>query len=581
MQVTEHPRLRIAWLLTAPIVGSGGYTNIFRIINLLASFGHEQIIFMNPSDYPTEALDRPEHFVQRYFGVVHAPIYFWPQEIKGFDIVLATQWTTTQGFEMCDPAITRAYFVQDFEPFFYAMGDEWLSAEATYKQGWPCITLGHWLAKHLHEQYQATTFPFDFAVEHERYYPRPKLLTKKPRVIFYARPSTPRRCFDLGMRALAIVKEQRPDVEIVLFGDKHLKHFSAPFKFTAMGILNPEELAELYASATLGLVISSTNPSLMPPEMMASGCPVVDIDLAPNHFLVTHGKTGLLATAEPKPLAQALLSVLSDEPLRQRLIKAGLEHAKTLRWESSAREVEKALVKLVTTASGTINQRLLTDHEHLQGDGVSAALNADFNIGQRLVCQHDGVCGFEVALAQPASGSWRLQIYDALINPNRSLVDVESSSIDQQWLHFDFPALPASRNQALHFVVSSANGSSVRFDFRAAVGGSLSFNHMPQLGQLCCRVLYAAAYDTRERSATPEVDFLRAQQALANSEYILLSEFTERLHNLIVPKKTWQERSKKTLQLIRSGKFNHLALEAKQYGRWMYDRAKAQFRSWR
>ncbi len=581
MQVSEHRRLRIAWLLTAPIVGSGGFTNIFRIINLLATFGHEQVIFMNPADYPTEVLDRPEHFVQRYFGGVHAPIYFWPQAIQGFDVVLATQWTTTKGFEMCDPAIPRVYFVQDFEPFFYAMGDEWLSAEATYKQGWPCITLGHWLAKHLHEQYQATTYPFDFAVEHERYYPRPQLLTKKPRVIFYARPSTPRRCFDLGMRALAIVKEQRPDVEIVLFGDKNLKHFPAPFKFTAMGILNTDELAELYASATLGLVISSTNPSLMPPEMMASGCPVVDIDLAPNHFLVTHGKTGLLAASEPQPLAQALLTVLNDEPLRQRLITAGLAHAQTLRWESSAREVEKALLKLATTASGGRRQRLLTDYEHPYGDGITAALSADFQIGQRLVCQHDGVAGFEVALAHVTAGPWRLQISDGLINPDRVLVDVSSTTINQDWLHFEFPPFAASRNQALHFVISGPNGTTMRFDFRASVGGSLSYNHMPQLGQLCCRVLYQAAYDSSEPTAPPDIAYLTTQQALTSSEYVLLSEFTERLHNLIVPKKTWQERSKKTLQLIRSGNFNSLVLEAKQYGRWMYDRAKAQLRTWR
>lgn len=579
MQVSEHPRLRIAWLLTAPIVGSGGYTNIFRIINLLASFGHEQVIFMNPHDYPPEALDRPEHFVQRYFGMVHAPIYFWPQEIRGFDLVLATQWTTTMGFEMCDPAIPRAYFVQDFEPFFYAMGDEWLRAEATYKQGWPCITLGHWLAKHLHEQYKATTYPFDFAVEHERYYPRPHLLTKKPRVIFYARPSTPRRCFDLGMRALAIVKEQRPDVEIVLFGDKHLNHHSAPFKFTAMGILNTDELAELYASATLGLVISSTNPSLMPPEMMASGCPVVDIDLAPNHFLVTHGKTGLLATAEPKPLAEALLTVLNDEPLRQRLIKAGLAHAQTLRWESSAREVEKAVLKLVTTASGSLTQRLLTDHEHPNGDGVTAPLTADFQVGQRLVCHHDGVCAFEVALAQTAAGPWRLQIYDALVNPNRALVNVSSTTVNHQWLHFEFPPLPASRNQALHFVISATNNSSLRFDFKTSANGSLSFNTMPQLGQLCCRVLYQAAHDATEPSETPDVGYLTTQKALINSEYIQLSEFAERLHNLIVPKKSWQERSAKTWRMLRAGNFNDLATETKQFGRWMYDRAKAQFRS--
>jgi len=220
----------------------------------------------------------------------------------------------------------------------------------------------------------------------------------------------------------------------------------------------------------------------------------------------------------------------------------------------------------------------LTDHEHPNGDGVTAPLTGDFQVGQRLVCQHDGVCAFEVALAQPATGPWRLQLYDALINPNRTLVDVTSSTVNQQWLHFEFPPLPASRNQALHFVLSATNGSSLRFDFKASANGSLSFNAMPQLGQLCCRVLYQPAYDSTEPSVTPDVAYLTTQKALISSEYIQLSEFAERLHNLIVPKKSWQERGAKTWRMLRSGNFNGLAAEAKQYGRWVYDRAKQQLR---
>ena len=39
------------------------------------------------------------------------------------------------------------------------------------------------------------------------------------------------------------------------------------------------ELAELYSRAKLGIAFSSTNPSLIPFEMLACGLPLIDIDL--------------------------------------------------------------------------------------------------------------------------------------------------------------------------------------------------------------------------------------------------------------------------------------------------------------
>ena len=43
-------------------------------------------------------------------------------------------------------------------------------------------------------------------------------------------------------------------------------------------MLEPDSLARLYNEATVGLVISLTNYSRMPKEMMACGLPVVDVN---------------------------------------------------------------------------------------------------------------------------------------------------------------------------------------------------------------------------------------------------------------------------------------------------------------
>ena len=78
LTANQTPKLRIAWLLFAPIVGSGGFSNIFRIINLLSSFGHDNVIYMHSYGFPADSLDRPERYLQKHFGPISASVQLWP-----------------------------------------------------------------------------------------------------------------------------------------------------------------------------------------------------------------------------------------------------------------------------------------------------------------------------------------------------------------------------------------------------------------------------------------------------------------------------------------------------------------------
>ena len=53
----------------------------------------------------------------------------------------------------------KCYFVQDFEPSFFAPGSEWGFAEDTYRFGFHGITAGHWLADKLRNDYGMPTDP--------------------------------------------------------------------------------------------------------------------------------------------------------------------------------------------------------------------------------------------------------------------------------------------------------------------------------------------------------------------------------------------------------------------------------------
>ena len=64
-------------------------------------------------------------------------------------------------------------------------------------------------------------------------------------------------------------------MRIVVFGD--LEPLDAPFPHEHLGIASPEQLAWAFSEATAGLVLSMTNYSLIPQEMLACGLPCVDL----------------------------------------------------------------------------------------------------------------------------------------------------------------------------------------------------------------------------------------------------------------------------------------------------------------
>ena len=51
------------------------------------------------------------------------------------DAVIATSWQTVEMVKQAQGFKERFYFIQDYEPYFYARGSEAVLAEATYNRG--------------------------------------------------------------------------------------------------------------------------------------------------------------------------------------------------------------------------------------------------------------------------------------------------------------------------------------------------------------------------------------------------------------------------------------------------------------
>jgi glycosyltransferase involved in cell wall biosynthesis len=152
---------------------------------------------------------------------------------------------------------------------------------------------------------------------------------------------TARRAVPLGLLALAELHRRRPGVAIGLFGES--RPLRAGFPAENLGVLSPEALARAYGEATVGVVLSLTNPSLIGPEMLACGLPVVELDA--DAMRAGFGTDGplLLAPLDPVALAGAIEGLLDDPAQRARRAQQGVELAAGRVWSAAAATVEAEL----------------------------------------------------------------------------------------------------------------------------------------------------------------------------------------------------------------------------------------------
>jgi len=339
-------RLVINWLVPEPFPGAGGDTGLFRIIRYFAEFGHECRVYVVAynlmNDYNT---DQVREYVRKHFGPTPAQYYRWRGSVEDADVTFATFWPTAENVLSLPNGGRRYYLVQDFEPSFYPHEPHhYERAENTYRAGFHCITLGRWLAKLLRERYGAKADYFDFAVDTKTYWPRRRLNDTRRRVCFYARPATPRRAYELGLKTFALVKDRLPEVDIVFYGARELSP-ELPFSVINRGLLSQDELATLFSHCDVGVVFSLSNPSFVALEMMACRCAVVEIASERLEGILTHGRDAWLVEPNPQSAAAGIIELLQNKNLHDILVQNAYERTRMMSWRDSVRQIEAILLR--------------------------------------------------------------------------------------------------------------------------------------------------------------------------------------------------------------------------------------------
>jgi len=131
-------------------------------------------------------------------------------------------------------------------------------------------------------------------------------------------------------------------VEFVLVGVQR-RSVDLPFPAVIPGVLSFSELGALYRSCDVALVLSHTNLSLLPLELMACGCAVVSNEGPNTEWLLTD-QIASLVKADPRSIGNAIIELLEVDSLRLQKIEAGLAFAQSTDWTKEIKVIESALL---------------------------------------------------------------------------------------------------------------------------------------------------------------------------------------------------------------------------------------------
>ena len=178
-------------------------------------------------------------------------------------------------------------------------------------------------------------------------------LCKEPYILAASSSPTPNKNFEATIGAFMNVLKQNSNIKLYVFGDCKSHKVSGctmdvtPYKnhpkIKFLGRVDDDMLVKIYSNAKVFIYPSRYEGFGIPPlEAQACGCPVVSSLLSSLPEVL--GDSALLCDPNNhEALASALLSILSDDKLRNGLINKGYSNVHRFSWERSAEKIVKII----------------------------------------------------------------------------------------------------------------------------------------------------------------------------------------------------------------------------------------------
>ena len=154
---------------------------------------------------------------------------------------------------------------------------------------------------------------------------------------------------NIALKALNIINKEIPIHAILVSEGNAVEQFfreaKPEFTYTLFKDVNSEMIAKLYSTTNIFIFTSYKESFGLPPlEAMACGVPVVTTDCGGIRDYAVDGYNALIVPpGDPKAVADAVLKILKDDKLREKLIERGIETAKQWTWDKVVDKFEQAI----------------------------------------------------------------------------------------------------------------------------------------------------------------------------------------------------------------------------------------------
>jgi glycosyltransferase involved in cell wall biosynthesis len=179
-----------------------------------------------------------------------------------------------------------------------------------------------------------------WGLDHELFSPGPE---QREEFLLYPGRPWPHKNHERLFEALALLRSERPELELVLTGAGH-EGRPVPAGVTVKGLVSTEELVSLYRRAACLVFPSLYEGFGQPPlEAMACRCPVA----ASNAAAIPEAVGDAAALFDPSDAEDiaAVVSAVLESP--ERLVAAGLERVRGFTWAETARRHEAVYRSIV------------------------------------------------------------------------------------------------------------------------------------------------------------------------------------------------------------------------------------------
>jgi phosphatidylinositol alpha-mannosyltransferase len=169
-----------------------------------------------------------------------------------------------------------------------------------------------------------------------------------PRILFVGRYNEARKGFKYLLRAMPLIQQQFPNARLLVVGPGDRERWDDTIdryqirNIDFLGEVSDDSLPHFYSSCDVFCAPSIYRESfgIVLLEAMASMKPVVASDIPGYASVLTHNKDGLLVQPrDSSAIALAVVRLLADAELRNRLVQTGQKTADHYSWPRVAQRV--------------------------------------------------------------------------------------------------------------------------------------------------------------------------------------------------------------------------------------------------